>query len=168
MNKTVDSYKFISGITSRMVKTWIKKEPPREIPWTALSKSLANSKIAVISSGAIALKSDEPFDQDGERRNPWWGDPSYRVLPRTATSEDIRVYHLHIDPQYAESDLNTLLPLDRLAELQANGEIGQVAESHYSFMGYTLQPEELLNKSVPAIIDNLQAEEVDLVLLVPA
>ena len=40
MDKTVDSYKFIRGITQRMVKTWIKMEVPREIPWTPLAKPL--------------------------------------------------------------------------------------------------------------------------------
>lgn len=34
-------------------------------------------------------------------------------------------------------DLNTIFPLDRLAELAANGEIGSVADYHYSFMGAT-------------------------------
>ncbi|MFN2168218.1 MAG: hypothetical protein ACK2U9_18395 [Anaerolineae bacterium] len=30
---SVDSYRFLSGITKRMVKSWIKMEQPREIPW---------------------------------------------------------------------------------------------------------------------------------------
>jgi hypothetical protein len=32
MTKTVDSYRFTSGITRRMIKSWIKMEKPRAIP----------------------------------------------------------------------------------------------------------------------------------------
>lgn len=168
MTKIVDSYRFASGLTKRVVKSWIKMESPREIPWTPLSKPLSDSTVALISSGGIALKTDRPFDQEGERRNPWWGDPSYRVIPRTTRTEDIRVYHQHIDPSFAERDVNCLLPIDRLEELVEAGEVGRAAPSHYSFMGYILNPQELLEESVPGIIRSLQGEEVDVVVLVPA
>lgn len=168
MTKDVDSYRFLDGITRRLVKSWIKLEAPREIPWTDLSRPLSECTVALISSGGIALKTDRPFDQDGERRNPWWGDPSYRIIPNTAKTEDIRVYHLHIDPRPTESDLNCLLPIERLNELVNAGIVGRAAPSHYSFMGYILKPEELLEKSVPAIIKRLQAEQVDVLVLLPA
>jgi hypothetical protein len=35
-------------------------------------------------------------------------------------------------------------------------------------MGYILDPEELLKETVPAIIEHLQADQVDMVVLVPA
>jgi D-proline reductase (dithiol) PrdB len=168
MQKVVDSYRFLDGITRRLARKWAKMETPREIPWTAMSKPLTECTVAMISSGGLALKSDQPFDQEGERQNPWWGDPSYRVLPNTATEEDIEVYHLHVDPRFAKEDLNCLLPLQRLKELEESGEIGISAPSHYSFMGYIMDPEELLEKTAPAIIRNLQEDEVDVVVLVPA
>jgi D-proline reductase (dithiol) PrdB len=89
-------------------------------------------------SAGIALKTDRPFDQEGERRNPWWGDPSYRILPSATTSQDVRLYHLHIDPSCAEQDLSCLFPLGRLPELAQAGEIGRMAARHYSIMGYIL------------------------------
>jgi len=168
MEKIVDSYHFIGGLTKRLVKAWIKLESPRDIPWTPLSKPLSECTVALISTGGIALKTDRPFDQEGERQNPWWGDPSYRVIPRTARAEDIGVYHLHIDPAFAEQDLNCLLPLDRLEELVKAGQVGRTAPSHYSFMGYILEPETLLEKSIPAIINQLRDEGVEVVVLIPA
>lgn len=168
MNKTVDSYQFVSGITKRMVKTWIKTEKPREIPWTPLEKPISKCRVALLSSSAVALKSDTPFDQDGERKNPWWGDPSFRIIPRGTKAEEIKLYHLHVDPCCVESDLNSLLPIDRLTELEAAGEIGNAARSHYSIMGYNMQPMILLNETVPAIVRNLRDESVDVVVLVPA
>lgn len=168
MTKVVDSYRFIGGITKRMVKSWIQLESRRDIPWTPLSKSLSDCTVAIISTGGIALKTDRPFDQEGELKNPWWGDPSYRVIPQTARTEDIRVYHQHIDPSLAEQDLNCLLPIERLHELVEMKNVGRAASSHYSIMGYILDPEELLKETVPAIIEHLRAETVDIVVLVPA
>jgi D-proline reductase (dithiol) PrdB len=167
MTKTVDSYRFLDRITAKLVKSWIELETPREIPWTPLSRPLAECTVALISSGAIALRTDRPFDQEGERQNPWWGDPSYRVIPRTATERDVEIYHLHINPKFAKQDLNCLFPLGRLSELEESGDIGRSAPHHYSYMGYILQPETLLKESTPAIIHQLQDDDVDVVLLVP-
>jgi hypothetical protein len=150
------------------MQTWAKMETPRDIPWTPLEKPLFECRVALISSGGIALKSDIPFDQEGERRNPWWGDPTHRVIPRGTKTEEIKLYHLHVDPSYVETDINSLLPIDRLDELAAVGEIGGVAPTNYAFMGYHLQPRILLEETTPKIIRNLKDEAVDIVVLVPA
>ena len=170
-SKKVDSYRFLDRVTKKLVQSWIGLETPRDvmrdIPWTPLSRPLEESTVALISSAGLALKSDRPFDQEGEKRDPWWGDPSFRVLPRTATEQGVKLYHLHIHPRVAEQDLNTLLPLQRLLELEERGEIGRSAAHHYSFMGYILQPQALLEESVPAMIEHIRRDGVDLVILVP-
>jgi len=163
----VDSHKFLDPITRRMCKTWVQMEAPRPIPWSPLSKPLVDCKVALISSGGIALKTDQPFDQDGERQNPWWGDPSFRKIPRGTRSGDIQVYHLHINPQFGEKDINCLLPVDRLDELVNAGLIGGSARTHYSVMGYILQPQELLEVTSPKIINGLKQESIDAVVLFP-
>jgi len=165
--RAVNSYRFLDGLSRRMIQNWISLEKPRDIPWTPLHKPLQQCTLALISSAGLALTSDKPFDQDIERRNPWVSDPSFRVIPRSATAEDIRVYHMHINPEFIQQDLNCALPVQRLVELEASGEIGRAAPSHYSFIGYTCQPERLLNESVPAIIGKLREEAVDVVGLVP-
>lgn len=169
MNDEVNSYRFCGRATARIARAWIERErdPLRAVPWAALQKPLGDCIVALISSAGIAMRDDEPFDQEGERQNPWWGDPSYRVLPRTATEADVRVYHLHINPAFAEMDLNCILPLQRLQELADKGVVGRVADEHYSFMGYILDERELLQSSVPAMIEGLAAQAVDAVLLVP-
>lgn len=166
-SKPVDSYRFLDRLTKKLVQAWIGLEMPQEIPWTPLSRPLAESTVALISSAGLALKTDQPFDQEGERRNPWWGDPSYRILPRTATTGDVNLYHLHIHPRIAEQDLNTLLPLQRLLEFEERSEIGRSAANHYSFMGYILQPQTLLEESVPAMIRQMKRDGVNAVILVP-
>jgi D-proline reductase (dithiol) PrdB len=166
-SKQVDSYRFLDRMTKKLVQTWIGLESPREVPWTPLSRPLEESTVALISSAGLALKTDRPFDQEGERQNPWWGDPSYRILPRDAKSEDVKLYHLHIHPRLAEQDLNTILPLERLLELEERGEIGRSAPHHYSYMGYILQPGALLGESVPAMIRHMKRDGVNAVVLVP-
>jgi hypothetical protein len=168
MPKIIDSYKFTSGITKRTLKNWAKMEPPREIPWQPLPKRLSECRVALISSGGIALKSDTPFDQEGEHENPWWGDPTHRVIPHGTYSNEINLYHLHVDPCCVEADINSLLPIDRLGELVTTGEVGSAALSHYTFMGYNMQPRVLLEETIPKIAHNLKKEAVDVVVLVPA
>lgn len=167
LTRPVDSYRFLDVFTRKLVKTWIAREPSRDIPWTPLRRPLSESTVALVSTAAIALSSDRPFDQEGERRDPWWGDPSFRVIPRSGTERDVRIWHLHVDPSYAEADLDCVFPLRRLLELEQAGEVGRSAPSHYSYMGYILRPRVLLEESTPAMIRQMKAEEVDLVVLVP-
>ena len=52
-------------------------------------------------------------------------------------------------------------------DLEAKGVIGRSAARHYSYMGYTLQPERLLRESVPGMVRDLKTDGVQLVVLVP-
>ena len=150
------------------MQAWREREPEHDhVPWTPLGKPLREARVALISTGGIARLDDVPFDQEGERRNPWWGDPTHRVLPREVTTADVRVYHLHIDPRPASRDLDCVLPLRRLDELVAAGEVGSSASDHYSVMGYILEPTELVERTAPAIAAALVEDQVDLALLVP-
>ena len=42
---------------------------------------------------------------------------------------------VEFDKSAWQQDPNTIIPLDRLEEMPAEGEISSVAEEHYSFMG---------------------------------
>ncbi len=166
--KTIDSYKYLNFITKQVVKSWISMESSKSIPWVELAKPVRECTISLISSGGIALNSDQPFDQEGERRNPWWGDPTYRVIPNDVRTEDVDLYHLHIPLDYAREDMNCLLPVSRLNTLVSNGEGGEAAARHYSYMGYNLTPEILLQESTPQMIEKMREDGVDLVVLIPA
>ena len=114
------------------------------------------------------LRRDQPFDQEHERRNPWWGDPSFRVIPRGTTERDVRLYHMHIDPRFGEADLDVVLPMRRLAELAAATVIGQPAPRHYSMMRYILEPTVLVENTAPAIAEHMRLDGVDAAALLPA
>ena len=163
----VDSHRFLDGVTKRMMRRWCGLSVARPIPWTPLSKPLPQCTIAVVSSAALVLNSDHPFDLEIERRDPWFSDPSYRVLPRNTRTGEVQIFQLHINPAFARQDLNCVMPLERLAELEESGEVGCAAPSHYSYVGYTLRPERLLNETVPRVIEQMRSEQVDAVVLVP-
>ncbi len=167
MPKIVNSYLFLDGITKQMMKHWATLGGRQEIPWSPLAKPMSQCTVSIVSSAGVALKIDQPFDQEVERRDPWSSDPSYRVLARATATGDVRVYHLHINTSFAQQDLNCVMPLDRLSHLEAQGEIAHSAPSHYSYMGYTLRPDVLLRRTVPSIIGRLRQEQVDAVVLVP-
>jgi len=167
--KTVDPWRFAGGFIAKALGSAIPDEPRHpEIPWTPLRKPLAESKVALLSTAGLSMKGDPPFDMDFERRNPLRGDSSWRRLRGDATSSDIEANHLHIDTGYIERDLNVALPLDRLRELVAAGEVGAIAEAHYSIMGFQgNDSSELEGKSAPEIAADMKAQEVDLALLAP-
>ena len=165
--KKVDSYRFLHGVEKRMLQRWASLPRETQIPWTALARPLSKCTVSLVSSAGIALKTDDPFDPEIETQDPWFADPSYRVLPQSVRTGDIQVCHRHINRSFAGQDLNSVLPMERLPELAELGEIGAAAPSHYSYMGYTLRPERLLRESLPGMVRQLQEEHVDMVVLIP-
>lgn len=157
----------LDPVTRKIVHEWIKRERYDGIPWNPRSKPLAGCKVSIVSSAAVVEKGDTPFDREGEKRNPWWGDPTHRVLPADILAGDVDIDHMHIDTRPAMRDLNCVLPLGPLADLQKDGVVGEVAKHHYSIMGFILKTERLLEETAPKIVEALKADEVDLALLVP-
>jgi D-proline reductase (dithiol) PrdB len=164
----IDSYRFLDFASRQIMKAWAARQEAGVVPFTPLGKRLRECTVALVSTAGVARTDDRPFDQDSERRNPWWGDPSFREIPLGTSEKDVRICHLHVDPRFAESDLDVVLPMRRLTELAAEGVVGRPASTHYSTMGYILEPTELLEKTAPALADRMLAEQVDAAALVPA
>jgi D-proline reductase (dithiol) PrdB len=165
---SIDSYRFLDFASRQVMKAWADRQTYDAIPFTPLTKPLGACKIALVSTAGVARRDDHPFDQERERRDPWWGDPTYRVIPLGTTERDVRLYHLHIDPRFGEADLDVVLPMRRLAELAREGLTGQPAPRHYSIMGYILEPTALVEETAPAIAEQMRLDGVDAAALVPA
>ncbi len=165
----VDPYHFMSPGLKKMLAPSIPTEPKHPpIPWTPLTKPLAECRVALLSTAGLSMKGDAPFDMEYERQNPTRGDASFRRLRADATAATTCANHLHIDTSYVERDLNVALPLDRLRELVDEGVVGAMADTHYSVMGFQgSDPSRLENESAPAIAEIMKSEEVDLALLAP-
>jgi D-proline reductase (dithiol) PrdB len=164
----IDSYRFLDFASRQVMKAWAARQEAGVIPFTPLAKPLSECTVALLSTAGVARNDDRPFDQEGERRNPGWGDPSFRMIPLGTTEKEVRLYHMHIDPRFGESDLDVVLPMRRLTELANEGIIGRPATTHYSIMGFILEPTELVEKTAPAMAERMHAERVDAAALFPA
>ncbi len=167
--REVDPWRFAGGFLKNVLSNAIPDEPAyRSIPWAPVTRPLSESKISLVSTAGLSMKGDEPFDMEYERKRPTRGDSSFRKLEASATSETIEANHLHVDTRYILRDLNVALPLDRLRERVEAGEVGSMAATHYSIMGYQGNDSSLLEQeSAPAIAQAMKSEEVDLALLAP-
>lgn len=146
---SIDSYRFLDFAIRMVMKAWAGRQEPGIVPFTPLAKLLRECTVALVSTAGVVRNDGRPFDQEGERRDPWWGDPSFRAIPLGTTERDVRLYHMHIDPRFGESDLDVVLPMRRLAELSSEGVVGRPAPTHYSLMGYILEPAELVERTAP-------------------
>ncbi|MGE5258695.1 MAG: glycine/sarcosine/betaine reductase selenoprotein B family protein [Hyphomicrobiales bacterium] len=168
--KVVDGFRFLPP----SLAAWIRRcHIPEEgykgdIPWTPMAKSLNRAVLALVTSAGISLKSDPPFDMEREKREALWGDRSFRRIPRASTARDININHLHINTSYTQQDINTMLPLERMAELESEGIIGRLADSHYSFYGFQWQNTEFIREAIAPMANQMKQENVDAVLLTPA
>lgn len=166
----IDPYRYLDFASTQIIKAWVSREATvkREIPWKPLAKPLSDCTIALISTAGVARNDDKPFDQDGERQNPWWGDPTYRIIPQGTTESEIKLYHMHIDVRFGEEDLDVVLPMRRLEELAHEGFVGRPARRHYSIMGYQLDMKVMETVTAPAIAADMKTQGIDAAALVPA
>ncbi len=167
--KLVDGFRFLPPGLKAWVKTFIPDEDFKgSIPWTPMSKSLSRVTIALVTSAGISLKSDPPFDMEREKREPIWGDRSFRIIPKGTTEKDIHVNHLHINTTYIKQDINVILPLARMAEFEKEGILGRLAPSAYSFYGFQWRNNDFLKEAIEPISKKMKLEGVEAVLLTPA
>jgi D-proline reductase (dithiol) PrdB len=167
----VDSFRYVSRLITRYYKlTKVEAELP--IPWVPLAQPLGQCRFGLVTSGGLYHKGHEPpFDLERERREPAWGDPTFRTLPTDMEPAEVGVSHFHINERDVLSDMNILLPIQRFQELTAEGRISGVARHAYSFMGYQGFPSDLTGwREVygPQVAERLLAEGVDCVLLTTA
>jgi D-proline reductase (dithiol) PrdB len=167
--KIVDGFRFLPPGLKAWIRTFIPEEEFRgSIPWTPLLKPLNQTAIALVTSAGISLKSDPPFDMERERREPFWGDRSFRMIPRGTTEKEIDVNHLHINANYIRQDINVMLPLERMAEFETERIIGRLAPTAYSFYGFQWKSNEFLKTAIEPISKKMKEERVEAVLLTPA
>lgn len=167
--KIVDGFKFLPPGLRAWIKTFIPDDDFNgPIPWTPVSKPLNHIILGLITSAGISLKSDPPFDMEREKREPLWGDRSFRKIPKGTTEKDIQVNHLHINTNWIKQDINVILPLQRMEEFEKEGIIGRLAPTAYSFYGFQWQNTDFLKEAIEPISQLMKEEGVEAVLLTPA
>jgi D-proline reductase (dithiol) PrdB len=165
---TVDGFKFLPR-SFRFMYEDIQIEVDGPV-WAPFEKPLSQSTIAVLSSAGIFMRdTQEPFDVEREKREPTWGDPTWRAIPRDIPQDKVDAAHLHINTEHVKKDIGTALGLRALIALEAQGVIGSLATENYSVMGYQEHGCKVWqSKTGPEIIEHLKHNEVDALLLAPA
>ncbi len=130
---------------------------PDATPWLS-PPPLAESTIALITTAALHRRDDLPFR---------FADTGYRLIPDDVDPADLVQSHISVnfDRTHYQRDLNVVLPLDRLRELAAAGEIGGVSPLHFSILGAT--EAFLLEASAAEMAERMRQLEVDAALLAP-
>ncbi len=121
--------------------------------------SLAERRLAVITTAGLHRQNDKNFFLE---------DTGYRVLPGDIDLNDIVMSHTSVnyDRIGFQQDVNVVFPLDRLRELRDKGEIGSLADYHYSLMGAGWLPHEI-EPTCAELAGFLKEDGVNAVLLVP-
>jgi len=159
----VSLYK-IPWVRQRWAKGF-KAHSPSVHPFTPLSKPLAQSRLALITTGGVHLKTDPPFNME----NPE-GDASLRVFPRNTPFSELTITHKYYDHEDADQDLGCVLPILPLEQALTKGRLLAAGPTVYSCMGHILgaELERLLKETLPELVARLKAEEVDLCFITPA
>jgi D-proline reductase (dithiol) PrdB len=119
---------------------------------------LAQRRIAILSSAALIRRGEKPFP---------FGSGEARFIAADTPANELLISHVSINFDRAgwQRDINVVFPIDRLHDLAASGEIGGVADTHYTVMGST--DPAAMEAAVDQIEGQLRQERIDSILLSP-
>jgi D-proline reductase (dithiol) PrdB len=164
----VDSYRFLPRSFIPMYESTGPAPGDDRPVWTPFEKRLAQARIALLTSAGMYLDGQPPFDDEREKAEPTWGDPTHRVLPASLDGRSLAMMHLHINHEDVLADPEIALPLGGMAELVAEGRVGSLAPNHVSVMGYQQAGlEGWRNEAAPAIVELLRDQQTDGLILAP-
>ena len=127
--------------------------------WVPPKGAVRDLRIALITTAGLHFRGEPAFA---------FTDSGFRPIPSEANAEDLVMSHssVNFDRTGFAEDVNLVFPIDRFRELEQSGEIGSLADIHYSFMGAGLLPED---HEAPAqqVAGLLKQDAVDAVFLTP-
>ena len=119
---------------------------------------MSRRRLALISTAGLHRRDDRPFDVYAA---------DYWLISADKPANDLVMSHIstNFDRTGFQQDINVIFPLDRLAELVAEGVLGSLPAFHYAFMGAT-EPEQM-EGTVRSLARVMKNDGVDADLLVP-
>jgi D-proline reductase (dithiol) PrdB len=143
-------------ITGRSFENRPVFDPPRLTP---LRKPIAESTIGMFVTCGAQLPGDPPLAETE--------DISFRLIHRDTPLSRLVVSHKTRVRKWAIENLNVAFPLDRMKELEADGTIGRLAHTAVSMVGSIQRYTELVEQTIPAIMQIYMSQGVDLVFVFP-
>lgn len=148
VNDRLSGYPFVTNVRSVL---------------TPARRALPMLNLGFISSAGAYIDGTEPFDISSKD-----GDLRFREIPREVEAEDLRYTAKGYDPGAVEADRNSQIPVDRLAEYEANLVIGRLNECWWSLSSFIPNAARVAEELAPQIAERLHRYEVQAALLVPA
>ena len=136
---------------------WVNN--PEVPPWTPLRKPLSQCKLGLVASGGIYVTGQVAFH--------FKDDTSFRAIPTTVKTTDLRTAHFAYDQTDARKDPNVVFPIDTLRRLVQERMVGSLADNFYTFMGGIYSSRRVAEDLAPRLTERFLAEQVDVALLVP-
>jgi D-proline reductase (dithiol) PrdB len=132
-------------------------------PFTPLERPLSACRVSMLTSGGVSRCAAAPWNPDA--RN----DLRLDAVDADAPSNDFQIHDSYYDHRDADRDLNCVFAIDRLRDLAREGVIKDVAPRLWSgFMGRIYSRSAVVNEAAPALARELEKDQVDLFVLVPA
>jgi len=137
---------------------------PARVPCAPLRTPVARARVAVVTTAGLRKPDQPPFDLADRM-----GDPTFREIPADVELSALIVDHRSgaWDRSGVLADPDLVLPLSRLRELGAAGEVGPLAPLHLSFMGSIVGPRRLIDESAPEAARRLKGAGAEIALLTP-
>jgi D-proline reductase (dithiol) PrdB len=138
---------------------WVEN---RRAPFVPARRALPMLNLALITSAGAYIDGSEPFDTSA-----FGGDTSFREIPIEVEAEDLQWTARGYDPAAVREDMNSQVPLARLAEFEGNGILGQLNPVWWSFCGF-IPNAGRFEASLPNFVERVKRYEVQAALIVPA
>ncbi len=141
---------------------WTRIDP---VPWARMRTILPHARVGLVATACMTLRDQPPFRADQPDN-----DPTLRIVPSDTDPRTL----VNTFPQQAfdhsglAADPDLLVPLDRLHEMTAAGEIGALTPRAVSLCGHLPRPRRFIEETAPEIARVFAEDGADVVVLVPA
>lgn len=141
---------------------WQRNDP---VTWAPVDRPLSSSRVGLVVMACMTMPDQPPFRAE----EPDF-DPSIRIVPSDTDPRTlVNTYpEQAFDHAGLRSDADLLIPLDRLREMVADGEIRRLAPRAVSMCGHLPHPQRLIEETAPQVAHLFLEDAADVVLLVPA
>ncbi len=132
-------------------------------PFTPMRRALPMLNLALISSAGAYIDGTQAFDVEAKD-----GDASFREIPIEVEAADLLYAARGYDAAAVREDRNAQIPVERLAEYEANGVIGQLNNVWWSLNGWIPNARMVAEELAPKLAERVARYEVQAALLIPA
>lgn len=155
---------WLAELEKHGVTNWeIYQHPRNERAPGAAGVDLGESRLLLITSAGAYLRDEqERFDESN-----LYGDYTLRTFPATTPFSALAYAHGHYDPTMIRQDAQVGIPLRHLEGMVAAGQLGEIAPTVVSFMGYQPDSARVVDAFVPRVVAVAREAAADAALLAP-